>query len=65
MRAADWHAPGLRKGWTVREVVAHSATTPTTRGPPLGGPPAALGHDVVHGLDLTGVRLCAQDTDWP
>ncbi|MEV0988452.1 maleylpyruvate isomerase family mycothiol-dependent enzyme [Streptomyces sp. NPDC049949] len=66
--------------------------------PPVGGLPAALGHDVVHGLDvttalgldrrvpedrlrilldairpsglrffgvdLTGVRLCAQDTDW-
>ncbi|MFJ3876824.1 maleylpyruvate isomerase family mycothiol-dependent enzyme [Streptomyces sp. NPDC090077] len=66
--------------------------------PPVGGLPAALGHDVVHGLDittalgldrrvpedrlrvlldgtrprglkffgvdLTGVRLCAQDMDW-
>ncbi|MFJ3907002.1 maleylpyruvate isomerase family mycothiol-dependent enzyme [Streptomyces vinaceus] len=66
--------------------------------PPVGGLRAALGHDVVHGLDvtaalglarrvpedrlrilldairpsglrffgvdLTGVRLCAQDTDW-
>ncbi|MFI2765114.1 maleylpyruvate isomerase family mycothiol-dependent enzyme [Streptomyces echinatus] len=66
--------------------------------PPVGGLPAALGHDVVHGLDvtdalglgrsvpddrlrilldaiqprglkffgvdLTGIRLCAEDTDW-
>ncbi|MEW2418514.1 maleylpyruvate isomerase family mycothiol-dependent enzyme [Streptomyces sp. NPDC046866] len=66
--------------------------------PPVGGLPAALGHDVVHGLDvttalgldrrvpadrlrilldairprglrffgvdLTGVRLCAEDMDW-
>ncbi|MFI9256045.1 maleylpyruvate isomerase family mycothiol-dependent enzyme [Streptomyces sp. NPDC053069] len=90
-----------------RDAAAHSTTElsaflrdhahhPWT--PPVGGLPAALGHDVVHGLDvtaalgldrrvpadrlrilldaiqprglkffgvdLTGVRLCAEDMDW-
>ncbi|WP_455409987.1 maleylpyruvate isomerase family mycothiol-dependent enzyme [Streptomyces hiroshimensis] len=90
-----------------RDAAAHSTTELSDflrdhahhpRTPPVGGLPAALGHDVVHGLDvtaalgldrhvpedrlrilldaiqprglkffgvdLTGVRLCAEDTDW-
>ncbi|MFF5703824.1 maleylpyruvate isomerase family mycothiol-dependent enzyme [Streptomyces sp. NPDC012794] len=145
LRAAEWDAPSLCEGWTVREVVAHmsmgfrlsltatlgelvkargnlhrmtdrvarrdaAAHSATELGaflrdnahhpwtPPVGGFRAALGHDVVHGLDvtaalghdrrvpedrlrillddikpsglkffgvdLTGVRLSAEDTDW-
>ncbi|MFK0210922.1 maleylpyruvate isomerase family mycothiol-dependent enzyme [Streptomyces sp. NPDC090298] len=90
-RDAAAHAPTALAAF-LRDNAHHPWT------PPVGGPVAALGHDVVHGLDITvalgldrrvpedrlrllldrvkpsglrffgvdldGVRLCAEDLDW-
>ncbi|MFI9173765.1 hypothetical protein [Streptomyces lincolnensis] len=59
------HHPDVRLAGFLRDHARHPWR------PPVGGLAAALGHDVVHGLDVTvalgadlhGVRLCAEDLD--
>jgi uncharacterized protein (TIGR03083 family) len=67
----DWQPPGGGRAGALTHAVVHSLDVTVALGAPPTAPAAAraavldlLGDGRVFGLDLTGVRLEASDTDW-